>query len=108
MRANDFYGASGMASYEFGHTAKQETPESFLPVGTDDDQIGLPCSGRIDAALLNIARLDRSVGRELGATQLLRNALDEVMGWFFLALQLGSVSGSHFRRIRESNWLENM
>src|SRR5208337_1888479 len=92
-RTNDFYGAFGMASDEFGHAAKQETPDASLSMRTNDDQIGTPLGCGIDDSLSDVTYLDGGVHLESCATQFLRNSLDQLTGWLFLVVQLGSITG---------------
>src|SRR5208282_1905457 len=96
-RADDFYGAFGMASDEFGHAAKQETPDASLSVRTNDDQIGAPLGCRIDDPLSDVTYLDGSVHLESRAQQLLRNSPDQLTGRLFLLFQLGSITWRHLR-----------
>jgi hypothetical protein len=106
-RANDFYRALGMASDEFCHAAKQETPDASLPIRTNHDQIGAPLCRGIEDALSYVTYLDRSVGLESGNTQLLRNSLNQRVGWFCVAFQLRSVAWVHLGGSRR-NRLQHM
>ena len=96
-----------MASDEFGHTAKQETPDASLPMRTNDDKIGTPPYCGIDNALSDVSYLDGGVHLEPGTTQLVRNSLDQLTGCLFLIFQLGSVAWSHLRGSRR-NRLQHM
>ena len=86
-----------MASDEFGHAAKQETPDASLSVRTNDDQIGTPLGCRIDDSLSDVTYLDGSFRLESRATQFLRNSLDQLMGWLLLIFQLRSITWRHLR-----------
>ena len=86
-----------MASDEFGHAAKQETPDASLSMRTNDDQIGTPLGCGIDDSLSDVTYLDGGVHLESCAKQFLRNSLDQLTGWLFLIVQLGSVTGRHLR-----------
>jgi hypothetical protein len=89
-----------MASDEFGHAAKQETPDASLSMRANDDQIGTPLGCEVDDSLSDVTYLDGSVHLESCAQQLLRNSLDQLMGWPFLIFQLGSITWRHLRGSR--------
>jgi len=91
-----------MASDEFGHTAKQETPDASLPMRTNDDKIGTPPYCGIDNALSDVTYLDGGVHLEPGTTQLVRNSLDQLTGWLFLIFQLRSAASRHLRGSRRN------
>jgi hypothetical protein len=96
-----------MASDEFGHAAKQETLDASLPMRTNDDQIGTPLCCGIDNSLSDVTYLDDGVHLESCTTPLVRNSLDQLMGWLFLIVQLGSVPSRHLRGSRR-NRLQHM
>jgi|SRR5271157_4619797 len=81
-----------MASDEFRHAAKQETLYASLPMRTNDDQIGTPLCCGIDDSLSDVTNLDSGVDLEPGTTQLVRNSLDQLTGWFLLIVQFRSVA----------------
>ncbi len=53
-QADDFDGALGVASDEFCHAAKQETPDVSLPVRANNDQISAPLCRAIDDAFSDV------------------------------------------------------
>jgi len=82
-RANDFYGAPGMASNEFRYATEQETLDASLPMRTNHNQIGAPFCCGIDDALSDVTYLDGGTRLEPCSTQLLRNSLDQLTGQAF-------------------------
>jgi len=86
-----------MASDEFRHTTKQKPPDAPLSMRTNDDEVGAPSGRSIEDGLSDVAYLDRSLSFEPRAAQFLCNSLDQIVGCFFLALQLRSVGGVHLR-----------
>jgi hypothetical protein len=66
--ADDFHGTTRMSSYKFCCTAKQETPNTSLPMRAYHDQVGAPFHGSVDDALSHISHLDGGVSLEAGTT----------------------------------------
>jgi len=91
-----------MASNEFRHAAKQEAWDATSTMRTDDDQIGTPLFCGIDNSLSDVTNLDGGVHLESPTTQFARNSLHQLVGWFLLVVQLGSVAWSHLRGSRRT------
>jgi|SRR5271169_3216800 len=91
-----------MSSNEFRHAAEQEAPDAASPMRTNDDQIGTPLRCGIDDTFSDITNFDRGIYLESCVPQLVRNSLDQLMRWFLLIVQFGSISWRHLRRSRRT------
>src|SRR5271166_2655770 len=56
----------------------------------------------IDNSLSDVTNLDGGVHLESPTTQFARNSLHQLVGWFLLVVQLGSVAWSHLRGSRRT------
>jgi len=97
-----------MASDEFRHASQQEALNVSSPMRTNRNEIGVPFRCSIEDAFFDVPYFDSGVCLESRSTQLVRNSLDQCMGWLLLFFQLRSVPLSHFRRSHGLNRLEHV
>jgi len=69
-----------MSSYKFCCTAKQETPNTSLPMRANHDQVGAPLRAGVDYALFRISHFDGGIGLEACTAKFARDAVNQRVG----------------------------